>query len=109
MIIRGHKNDMIMKKIASHVFNGRYWSGWSNRNGSKNLRSIRHASNIVARFPEIGFYIIDGDKSTVWVSCPKYIKKALETAKLFFGVKIKKIIIGYPKLKKCYGLTKTCS
>ena len=98
---------MIMKKIASHVFNGRYWSGWSTKYGV--VFSIRHASNLVSINPELGFYIIDGNKSTAWVSEPKYKKKAAETAKLFFGVKIKNIIIGYPKLKKCYGLIKTCS
>jgi len=95
---------MNIKKIAAHVFNGVYWSGWSTKYGV--VFSIRRAANLVRRDTELGFYIIDGNKKTAYVSDAKFRKKASETAKLFFGVSLNWFAIGYPKSKKCSEIIK---
>lgn len=95
---------MNIKKIAAHVFNGVYWSGWSTKYGV--VFSIRRAANLVRRDTELGFYIIDGNKKTAYVSDAKFRKKAADTAMLFFGVTLNWFVIGYPKSKKCSEIIK---
>jgi len=95
---------MNIKKIAAHNFNGSYWSGWSTKYGV--VFSVRHAANLVSRDPELGFYIIDGNKKTAYVSDARFRKKAADTAMLFFGVTLNWFVIGYPKSKKCSEIIK---
>lgn len=98
---------MNIKKIAAHVFNGVYWSGWSTKYGV--VFSIRHAASLLRQCdPELalGFYIINGNKKTAYVSDSKFRKKAADTAKLFFGVTINWFVVGYPKSKKCSEIIK---
>lgn len=77
-----------MKKLSAMVWNGAYWSGWSNATGTEWLKSISHAVELIKKDTEQGWLIIDADNLKIYVSDIKFAERAIFSAKSNFGVDV---------------------
>lgn len=92
---------MVTPKLSAMVFDGEYWSGWSNSTETT-MSSINDAIDKIKdqyqRFPDETFAhrIIDVDNLIIWLSDMKHKENAIRSAKVNYNVDITDIRLGYP-------------
>jgi len=93
---------MTVPKLSAMVFDGTYWSGWSNSTETQILSMNDAIDKIKDQYQNyahetFAHKIIDADNKIIWLSDMKHKENATRSAMVNFGVDITDIRLGYPQ------------